>query len=149
MFLLDADSFPRSVCPPTAPLCLSPVMYLPSLSARFPHTANITKVRANSYIVFFFNVLAILCSIWNLSSQTSDQTGAPCIRSVESQPLDCRESPSALDFDLQPHHRHLGKWHHHHPSCSVPNLQSFSPSSSHTHIVYIGKFYQLHLQNIA
>ena len=54
MLLLDSDSFPRSVCPPTSPLCLSPVIHLPSLSARFPHTANLTKVRANSYIVFFF-----------------------------------------------------------------------------------------------
>ena len=86
MLLLDSDSFPRSVCPPTSPLCLSPVIHLPSLSARFPHTANLTKVRANSYIVFY--VLAILCGMWNLSSQTSDQTGVPCIRSVESQPLD-------------------------------------------------------------
>ena len=35
-------------------------------------------------ILFFFNLLAVLCSMWDLSSPTRDRTCAPCIGSAES-----------------------------------------------------------------
>ena len=34
--------------------------------------------------IFFFFFLAALCSMWDLSSLTRDQTQAPCIGSMES-----------------------------------------------------------------
>ena len=36
------------------------------------------------FSLIFFNLLAILCSMWDLSSLTRDKTQVPCIGSMES-----------------------------------------------------------------
>ena len=48
--------------------------------------------------IFFF--LAVLHSMWDLSSLTRDQTCTLCIRGTKSQPLDCQGSPEPSDFEM-------------------------------------------------
>ena len=46
----------------------------------------------------YFNFLAMLHSMWDLSSPTRDQSCVPCIGSTQSQPLDCQGSPGGYVF---------------------------------------------------
>ena len=46
------------------------------------HQSNLPNQQKNK--IFLFKFLAISCSIWELSSQSMDQTHTPCTRSVES-----------------------------------------------------------------
>ena len=43
-----------------------------------------------------FIFLATPCGMWDLSSPTRDWAGTPCIRSTDSYPLDCQESPKKI-----------------------------------------------------
>ena len=47
----------------------------------------------DSNLVQFLFILATPHSMWDLSSQTMDQTWTPCSRSVESKPLDLQGVP--------------------------------------------------------
>ena len=52
------------------------------------------------YQFFFFFFSPTPCGMQDLNSPTRDQTRAPCIGNVESQPLDCQGSPSISVLDI-------------------------------------------------
>ena len=49
------------------------------------------------FIFIYLFYLAALRGMWDLSSLTRDPTGAPCIGSGKSEPLDCQGSPWVSD----------------------------------------------------
>ena len=55
-----------------------------SISLPFPHCFLSSDSPAFLFSFSFFSFLAMPCSMWDLSSLTSDRTGAPCSGSVES-----------------------------------------------------------------
>ena len=60
------------------------------------HALNLAEQedrRCQDPFFFFFKCLASPCGTWDLSSPNRDQTCAPYIGSVESQPLDHQGSP--------------------------------------------------------
>ena len=58
----------------------------------------------------FFFPLATLGGMWDLSSLTRDQTGAPCSGSTESRALNCQGINSQNDFLSQLQIYHLSRY---------------------------------------
>ena len=65
-----------------------------------PSPTEVTEQRLNQIKVcfLFFNFLAALHGMWDLSSPTRDGTCTLCSGSTESQPLDLQGSPSLIVF---------------------------------------------------
>ena len=56
------------------------------------------------FFSFFFWLCCGACGLWDLSSQTRDQTHIPCSGSLESQPLDWQGSPHIIFFSIAKDH---------------------------------------------